>query len=243
MIGPFIRKLEAFGPLSLADKALLENSMNRARSVAARVDIAAEGSRPDNVHLIVDGFACRYKMLEDGRRQIVAYLLPGDFCDVHVFILKEMDHSIGTLSSCKVIDISAEQILAWTERPALARALWWATLVDEATLREWLLNVGARPAEQRIAHLLCELLLRLETVGLTDGATYELPITQNELGDTTGLTGVHVNRVLQRLRADGLITWRNQKLVILDADRLRELSGFNPNYLHLSRARRVNGHH
>ncbi|MFD0463469.1 Crp/Fnr family transcriptional regulator [Microvirga aerilata] len=120
------------------------------------------------------------------------------------------------------------------ERPALARAFWWAALVDEATLREWLVNIGARRSEQRVGHLLCELLLRLQTVGLTNGNQYELPITQGELADTVSLTGVHVNRILQRLRASGLITLKGKNLVILDVERLMALSGFNSNYLHLA---------
>ena len=121
-----------------------------------------------------------------------------------------------------------------TERPALARALWWAALVDEATLREWLVNIGARPAEERVAHLLCELLLRLKTIGLASDNSYEPPLTQAELADTTGLTNVHVNRVLQRLRGDGLITLRGKRLVILDVERLNAFSGFTPNDLHLA---------
>jgi CRP-like cAMP-binding protein len=160
-------------------------------------------------------------------------LVPGDFCDLHVFILKEMDHSIATLSRCTVVKIPRQCILELTERPAIARALWWAALVDEATLREWLVNIGARPAEQRLAHLLCELLSRLRVVGLADGGQYELPVTQQELGDTTGMSNVHVNRVLQRLRRDGLITLKDKNLVILDVNRLNAFSGFTPNYLHL----------
>jgi CRP-like cAMP-binding protein len=186
------------------------------------------------VRLILEGFACRYKLLADGRRQIMAYLVPGDFCDLHVFILKAMDHTIATLSPCRVVDIPRERILELTERSALARALWWATLVDEATLREWLVNIGARSAEERIAHLLCELLLRLRVVGLADGAEYELPITQAELADTMGLSSVHVNRVLQRLRGDGLITLKSKHLVILDVERLNAFGGFTPNYLYLA---------
>ena len=182
----------------------------------------------------MDGFACRYKLRANGSRQIMAYLVPGDFCDLHVFILREMDHTIATLSPCRVVDIPRERILELTERSALARALWWATLVDEATLREWLVNIGARSAEERIAHLLCELLLRLRVVGLADGAEYELPITQAELADTMGLSSVHVNRVLQRLRGDGLITLKGKQLVIPDPDRLIAFSGFTPNYLHLA---------
>jgi CRP-like cAMP-binding protein len=121
------------------------------------------------------------------------------------------------------------------ERPAIARALWWAALVDEATLREWLVNIGRRAAAERIAHLLCELLLRLRAVGLANGDSYALPITQIELGDTVGVSSVHVNRSLQVLREAGLITLKGGQLVILDATRLQEFSGFNPNYLHLDK--------
>ena len=153
------RKLEAFAPLSEADRHLLDAVIREARDVGSREDLIREGDAPGDVRLILAGFACRYKRLAGGKRQIMAYLVPGDFCDLHVFILKAMDHTIATLSPCRVVDIPRARILEMTERPALARALWWAALVDEATLREWLVNIGARPAEQRVAHLLCELLL------------------------------------------------------------------------------------
>jgi CRP-like cAMP-binding protein len=234
MINRLTRKLEAFGPLPDADRLLLDNVVRPVCAVGPRVDLIREGEAPSDVNLILEGFACRYKMTPDGSRQIMAYLVPGDFCDLHVFILKTMDHTIATLSPCTVVKIPRAQILALMERPAIARAFWWAALVDEATLREWLVNIGVRSAEHRVAHLLCELLLRLDTVGLTNGNSYELPITQAELADTTGLTSVHVNRVLQRLRRDGLITLRGKHLVILDVARLKAFSGFNPNYLHLS---------
>jgi CRP-like cAMP-binding protein len=152
---------------------------------------------------------------------------------MHVFILKAMDHSIGTLSACRVVDIPRPRILEMLERPAIAQALWWAALVDEATLREWLVNIGRRPAEQRVGHLLCELLMRLQTVGLTNGNSYELPLTQSDVAETMGLSFVHVNRVLQRLRASGLITLRSKRLVITDLKALKIFSEFNPNYLHL----------
>ena len=234
MLNLLTRKLEAFGPLPDADRLLLDAVIDEARTVEARTDLIREGDAPSYVNLILEGFACRYKTVPDGSRQIMAYLVPGDFCDLHVFILKAMDHTIATLSPCKVVKIPRDRILELLERPAIARAFWWAALVDEATLREWLVNIGVRSAEQRVAHLLCELLLRLETVGLTNGDTYELPITQAELADTVSLTNVHVNRVLQRLRRDSLITLKGKHLVILDVARLKALSGFNPNYLHLS---------
>jgi CRP-like cAMP-binding protein len=234
MMNLLTRKLEAFGPLPDADKRLLDEVIQPAQPVRARTALTREGDAPRHVNLILEGFACRYKTIPDGTRQIMAYLVPGDFCDLHVFILKAMDHTIATLSPCTVVKIPRDRILKLLDRPALARAFWWAALVDEATLREWLVNIGARSADQRVAHLLCELLLRLEAVGLTNGDTYELPITQTELGDTVGLTSVHVNRVLQRLRGDGLITLKGKKLVILDVERLKAFSGFTPDYLHLS---------
>ncbi len=230
---PLVRKLEAYAPLSEADKALLADVVRDVREVGAHRDICREGDKPTDVCLILEGFACRYKILADGRRHIVAYLVPGDFCDLHAFVLRTMDHSIATLSRCKVVSVPRARILSLTESPTLARALWWTALVDEATLREWLVNIGARSAEERVAHLLCELLLRLQTVGLADEEAYELPITQAELGETMGLTNVHINRVIQNLRARNLITLKQKRLVILDFDKLRKLAGFNSNYLHL----------
>jgi CRP-like cAMP-binding protein len=227
------RKLEAFVSLSDADKRLLDDVARRPRLVGAREDLIREGEDPADVYLILEGFACRYKMLADGRRHIMAYLVPGDFGDLHVFILKAMDHSLATLSPCRVVALPRPRILEMFERPVLARALWWCSLVDEAVLREWLVNIGARTAEERVAHLLCELLLRLRTVGLADGTTYELPITQAEIADTMGLSHVHVNRVLQRLRREKLISLKSGSLVILDLARLKTFAGFNPNYLHL----------
>jgi len=183
----------------------------------------------------------RYKLLPDGGRQIMAYLVPGDFCDLHVSILGEMDHGIGALSACEVAYISRRTVEdLTTNRPAITRALWWATLVDEGTLREWLVNMGRRPADQQMAHLFCELLVRLQSVGLATQTSYEFPLTQAELADTLGVSDVHVNRMLQQLRADGLITLQGKRLTIPDVERLHEFAGFDPNYLHLTK-RRGNG--
>jgi CRP-like cAMP-binding protein len=228
------RKLENFAALSQDDRRFLDEVTRASREVGARQDLIAEGDTPKDVHLIVEGFACRYKLTAHGGRQIIAYLVPGDFCDLHVFILKAMDHAIATLTACRVVDIPRATVLEMTERPALARALWWATLVDEAVAREWLVNIGRREAPERIAHMLCELLLRLRAVGLANGDSYELPITQGELADTVGLSSVHVNRSLQALREAGLISLKGRHLVIPDAKRLTEFSGFDPNYLHLA---------
>ena len=201
------RKLEKFAPLSLDDRQLLDDIVTPSHIVPAHSDLIREGQASSEVRLVLKGFACRYKLLPTGGRQIVGYLLPGDFCDLNVFILKAMDHSIGTLSPCTVVDIPRRRILELTDRPGIARAFWWVTLVDEGTLREWLLNIGQRNAAKRIGHLLCELLTRLQIVGLAEADRYELPLTQSDIADTLGLSNVHVNRSLQTLREMGLITF------------------------------------
>jgi CRP-like cAMP-binding protein len=230
----FIRKLSLFAPLSDADTNVLERICSAPTTINARQDLAREGEVPDVVHLILAGFACRYKILPTGTRSIMAYLVPGDMCDWHVFVLREMDHSVATLSPCQVVEIPRATVLEITDKhPAITRALWWMALVDEAVLREWIVNVSRRSAEEAIAHLFCELLARLESIGLRIGDGFELPVTQSELADTVGISTVHVNRVLQSLRAQRLIELDTHGLQILDVEALKELAGFRPGYLHL----------
>jgi CRP-like cAMP-binding protein len=234
MPNAWIEKLNLFGPLSDTDKQLLEQACTRTRQVKARQDLISQSEVPDAVHLILEGFACRYKMLPAGGRSIFAYLVPGDTCDWHVFILKRMDHYIATLSACTVVDIPRSTVLEITAKyPAITRAMWWATLVDEAVVREWVVNVSRRSADQALAHLFCELLLRLEAVGLRVGNGFQLPLTQTELADTIGVSTVHANRVLQALREKELIEFNHGALKILNLPALRELAGFEPVYLHL----------
>ena len=232
-----IRKLELFGALPDEDLRLLDQTVARPRKIGDHQDVIREGDAPEDVHLVLEGFACRYKILPDGRRSIFAYLVPGDFCDLNIFILKAMDHGIATLSPCTIVDIPRQRILELLERPALARALWWATLVDEATLREWLVNMGRRSAENSIAHLFCEIHLRLKTIGLANGGEFSFPVTQLELSDTLGLSAVHMNRSLQNLQNIGLLTVRRSRVRISDIERLHDICGFNPNYLHLDGAK------
>jgi CRP-like cAMP-binding protein len=172
--------------------------------------------------------------LEDGRRQIVAYFVPGDVCDLRVFILKRMDHSIGAVAASRVAIIAPDDILEMTNRfPNLTRALWWSTLVEEAITREWVVNVGQRNARERIGHLFCELLFRFRAVGLSQGNSCAMPLTQVELAETLGLSSVHVNRTLQELRRQKLITLEGGTLTIEKLDKLMEVTLFNPDYLHL----------
>jgi len=227
-------KLEAFTRLSADDRAALGGATRNFRYVDARRDVISEGDKPRCVHLVLDGWACRYKQLPDGKRHIVALFVPGDFCDVNVYILKAMDHSIGAITRLKVAMITPDEMNALTaERPRMTQALSWHELVTAAVQREWTLNLGQRSAYERLAHLLVELYLRLATVGRAYDGRCDFPLTQNDLADATGLTSVHVNRTLQELRGDGLIELERKQLHILDLPRIMEVSMFNPNYLHL----------
>jgi CRP-like cAMP-binding protein len=231
---PFVRKLESFTALPEADRAMLERISAEPRMVAPRTDLVREGDKPDGVFLVMDGMVCRHKLRANGRRQIMAYLLPGDLCNLDVALLNEMNHTITTLSACKVVRLAPETIADILEHhPAVARALRMRTLVDEATLREWLVNIGCRSAPERMAHLFCELLVRLRAVGRATKDSYALPITQADLADTTGLSNVHVNRTLQELRQQGLIELKGGCLTILNLPRLRAIAEFKANYLHL----------
>ncbi|TXM95056.1 helix-turn-helix domain-containing protein [Methylobacterium sp. WL116] len=231
---PLVQKLEGFVSLSEADKALLERISAPSRVVPSQTDLVREGEAPKGVFLILEGMACRHKVRANGGRQIMAYLVPGDLCDLDVALLDTMDHSITTLSASKVVCIPPKVIAEVMEHhPQLARALRMSTLVDEATLREWLVNVGCRSALERVAHLFCELQVRMQAVSLTDGDSYDMPVTQAGLADTTGLSNVHLNRTLQELRRTGLIKLRQRRMTILDLPRLRTLAEFKANYLHL----------
>lgn len=227
-------KLEAFTRLSADDRSALAQVSRNFRFVDARRDLISEGDRPRYVHLVLDGWACRYKQLPDGKRQIVALFVPGDFCDVNVFILRAMDHSIGAITRLKVAMITPEDMNALThERPRITQALWWHELISAAVQREWTLNLGQRSAYERLAHLLIELYMRLNTVGRAQNGRCDFPLTQNDLADATGLTSVHVNRTLQELRRDGLIELERKQLQIVDMPRMIDVAMFNPNYLHL----------
>jgi CRP-like cAMP-binding protein len=234
MNNPLLRKLANFTALSKEESRAVVDACKDEREVAAHEDVIAQGDRTGGVKLLLEGFACRYKTLEDGRRQIVAFFVPGDLCDLRVFILKRMDHSIGAIASSRVATISPDNVLTLMRNyPTLTTALWWSTLVEEAIAREWILNVGQRNAIERMAHLFCELLYRFRAVGLNQGMSCTLPLTQVELAESLGLSSVHVNRTLQALRRRKLITLDAGTLTLRDLPALEELSLFNPEYLHL----------
>ena len=228
------RKLEIFAPLAHEEREALDQLTTSVRRLPAHAHLIQEGTPPDGMKVILDGIAYRYKMLPDGRRQIVGYLIPGDFCDLRAYLLRHMDHSIATFGTVQAALLQPEAVQKILDRyPRLLRALWWSTLVDEAVTREWLLNVGHRTAFERLAHLFCEIFARMEAVGLTQHNRCELALTQTELADTLALSAVHVNRTLMDMRRSNLISFQGRQLILHDRKELESLAGFNPSYLHL----------
>lgn len=233
MTNPFVRKLELLGPLSQEERRSLEAFPLDAYRAGADQRLVRAGERPADCKLLVGGLACRHKLLGDGRRQIVSFHVPGDILDLAALLLGSVDHGVSTVTEAEVVSIPHATLLGWMERhPNLGRLLWHDTLVDAAAFQEWVVNVGRRTARERVAHLLCELAARLRAAGLAGGRSCLLPVTYAELADATGLTAVHVNRVLQDLRADGLVEVSGRALVVLDWKGLTWAGDFDPAYLH-----------
>jgi CRP-like cAMP-binding protein len=229
---PLAAKLGTVTDLPEEDRQAILDLCSNVRDVSRHSDIIREGARTENVHLMIEGWAARYKVLPGGARQITAFLLPGDFCDLHVTVLGKMDHGIVALTDARVAYVPHAVMDALTSRVDLVRAMWWSTLVDEAILREWIVSIGRRDSYQAVAHIFCELDTRLRRVGMVQEGRFKLPITQETLADALGLTPVHINRVLKRLRSEGLIELGKGSLTILDAEGLSIRAGFDPSYLH-----------
>ena len=232
MPGSLVRKLEQFAPLSELEKQIAMQAPVHMRHFNGRQDIVVDGSRPTVINLISEGFACRYKLLGDGRRQITAFLIPGDICDLRALLLHQMDHGVAALKPSKIAVIPHQKLFDIVERhPRIGFALWADTMLDLAISRQWQTNIGRRMAHARIAHLLCELSTRLKVVSPTRTKPCELPLTQTDIGDAMGLSTVHVNRTLQQLRAEGLISLHHHVLVVHDWPRLQAAADFEPSYL------------
>jgi CRP-like cAMP-binding protein len=235
MTNPLTRKLQCFVHLSDSDRMWLSKVLGSGRQIAARTDIVHEGDDPRGANVILDGWACRYKQFADGRRQIISLLLPGDLCDPHAFLLDKTDHAICALTPVTLAQIPGSTLQELTTRsPALDLAFHREALATAAIQREWTVSLGSRTGIERLAHLFCELHARLAAIGLADGNTCPMPITQNDLADALGQTSVHINRTLQELRGMGLITLRSRRLTIHDPDGLARLARFDPTYLHFT---------
>lgn len=229
-----LRKIELATDLTDDERAALERLLTKTVEFAAGQDMVSEGERPSFSTVMLEGLACRYRTLSNGSRQIISFQIAGDWADLHSYFIQTMDHSVGAITRCRVAQIPHPQVREIIEAyPRLGQAMWRDTMVDSAVFREWVVNIGRRDAYERVAHLLCELHVRLEAVGLTNGYSYELPLTQTDLADSVGVSTVHVNRVLQKLRGEGLIRFGGKSVTIHDWDRLVEVAGFNPSYLHL----------
>jgi len=229
----FVNKLRGLAPLNIGDIAALTEATARACKVSARRDLIREGDRPGPVIVMLDGWACRYKILPSGTRQVLAFLMPGDSCDLHAGLLAEMDHSIQTIVPALVATIERTEMDAIMDsRPAVARAMYTSQLIDEGTMRAWITSMGRRSSIERVAHLMCELYLRARNIELSSEPGLELPISQSLLADALGMTPVHLNRVLRKLRESSAMALRRGSLRILDPEMLGKIAGFDENYLH-----------
>lgn len=233
MTNPFVRKLNGLSDLGPLDVAAIEVATARARKYNARQDLIREGDEPGPVFVLLDGWACRYKILPSGTRQIMAFLMPGDACDLHISMLTEMDHGIQAITPARVATISRHDMTTMlNEFPAVARAMYIAQLVDEGIMRAWIVSMGRRSSIERVAHLVCELYLRMRNIGMKTDGNFALPLSQIILADALGMTPVHINRVLKELRIAGAMALSRGHLEIIDPTKLAQIAGFDENYLH-----------
>ncbi|MCJ2082990.1 Crp/Fnr family transcriptional regulator [Methylobacterium sp. J-090] len=231
---PFRRKLESLVPLSAAAGDHLEEITTIYDSHPTRANLVPREDMRGGRLVLMEGFACHYRTVAGGRRQIIAYLVPGDSYDLDTALQNRPDHVMMALTPVRIVRLARAAVAdATQDHPAIAEGLRVAGQVEEATVREWLVDIGGRPALERIAHLFCELELRLRAVGLAEADRFDMPITQCDLADTVGLSSVHVNRTLQELRRQRLITLSGRTLTILNRSTFQAMAGFRPDYLRL----------
>jgi CRP-like cAMP-binding protein len=234
MLEPLIRKLELRDRLSEEEKRILGDIVGPPRNFGANEDIIREGDRPSESTLLLEGYTARASVLAGGERQITSIHVPGDFVDLHSFLIKTMDHGVTALTNCTVAGVTHTRLRVITEtQPHLARMLWLMTLVDAAIHRRWLTAMGRQSALQHTAHLLCELYVRQREILHTGDHNFRVPLTQAKLADTLGLSHVHTNRIIRELREAGFIEWRGDRVTIRDWSGLQELAEFDPTYLSL----------
>ncbi|WP_275784578.1 Crp/Fnr family transcriptional regulator [Pararhizobium gei] len=235
MINPLISNLKSHDTLTLHEEKVLSRLFTRDKRVLVDEDIVLQGSRPPFSTLLLEGISARYRVMEDGSRQITAINIAGDFVDLHAFMVKTMDHGIVALTPCHIAFADHSDLKILTEQePHLTRLFWLTTVIDAAIHREWIVAMGRRTKKAHLAHLVCELFLRLQVVGLTIGRSFSLPLSQVELADVLGLSVVHLNKTLQGLRKDGVLTWADRTVEIFDWDRLLEIAEFDATYLNLA---------
>ncbi len=229
-----LRRLETRGPLDDADRAAVRALPFSARTLEPAGYLVREGEPPETCALLFSGFAFRHKVTGVGERQIMAVHMRGEFLDLQNSFLEVADHNVQALTRCEIASVPVTALRTLTfDRPRVGRAMWIETLIDAAIFREWIVNVGRRDSISRISHLLCEFALRLQAAGLAKEHRYEMPMTQEQIADCTGLTPVHVNRVLKELGRMGLIERDKRAVAIVQWERLQHIGDFNTRYLHL----------
>jgi CRP-like cAMP-binding protein len=239
MIEVHLKKLRRRDDISDQEESAIREMVAGTLQFAADKVIIRAGEMLNQSLILLRGWAARAKDLPSGQRQFAELHVPGDFADLHSFTLKRLDHDVVSITPCLFAVVPHERLKEMTERmPHLTRVFWFATNLDAAIHREWAVSLGRRSAISRMAHLFCELLVRLEIVGLTQGTSYDFPLTQVELAESLGLTSVHVNRTLQELRRMGLVEVENRRIDILDVDSLKTLAEFDDAYLHLEKRKR-----
>ena len=238
MIDKHLLKLRARDDISAEEEQAIRSAVSGTALLPADDTFITPGKLLDHSTILLDGIICRYKDLSDGQRQITELHVAGDFADMHSFTLQYLDHSLMTLSPCRIARVPHKALTEITERhPHLTRVYWFGTNLDAAIHREWELSLGRRSAIQRTAQLFCEMQVRLKIVGLATDRHYDLPLTQGVLAECLGLTPVHVNRVLKELRETGLVEFRSGRVTILDLPGLRDIADFDSTYLYLDRKR------
>ncbi|MES2120270.1 MAG: Crp/Fnr family transcriptional regulator [Pseudomonadota bacterium] len=232
-LGALVRRWSRFADLPQGDRSAILQLPFTKRSYGKDLYIVREGQETSECCLMLSGFSFRQKLLRDGSRQIISFHIASEFVDLQNGLLEVADHSVQSLYRSEVAAIPRSALTELADaRPAIRRAMWVDTLIDASIFREWVVNVGRRDSRARIAHLICELIVRLEKQGLGSDDAFDFPITQEQLADATGLTAVHTNRTLQGLRREGLIELNSRSLRVLDRDGLREAGDFDELYLH-----------
>lgn len=234
MTGPLILQLRARAGLSDADAESLVGILRPVRTVEEHRDIVTDGSKPQESIVLLDGLAARYKITAEGKRQITQLHVPGDFVDLHSYLLHRMDHGVIALTNCVVAGAPHEALREITVKSYdLTWVLWLSTTIDAAVHRTWVTQLGRADAYRRSAHLICELYVRLSLVGRVRQSVFDLPLTQSDVGDMLGLSVVHMNRTLAQLRDNGLVTWKKGTMTVHNIEALKEAASFDPTYLSL----------
>lgn len=227
-------KLRARHPIDALEEKAILSLCSEFRSYSRGTVFVKRGEYLNCSTLVLEGVICRYKDLSNGKRQISELHVPGDFADLHSYTLKRLDHDLMALTRCEVALVPHDRIGRMIEEhPRLGRIFWFLTTLDAAINREWELSLGQRSGVARLAHLFCEMNVRLRLVGLSDGKVIPFELTQSELAECTGMTVVHVNRCLRDLRNGGMVTFRDGKIILDDLSALSALAEFNPDYLYL----------